>query len=49
MRGLPRILSLSRDKLNKFKNTGARLLGSIYCMTLKLLLNLVKKLRGTML
>ena len=49
MRGLPRILSLIRDKLNKLINTGARLLGSIYCMTLKLLLNLVKKLRGTML
>ena len=37
MRGLPRILSLIRDKLNEFNNTGARLLGSIYCMTLKLL------------
>ena len=24
-----------RDKLNKFNNTGAHLLGSIYCMTLK--------------
>ena len=47
MRGLPRILSLIRDKLNKFNNTGARLLGSIYCMTLKLLLNRVKKLGGT--
>ena len=39
MRGLPRILSLFRDKLNKFNNTGAWLLGSIYCMALKLLLN----------
>ena len=39
MRGLPRILSFIRDKLNKFNNTGARLLGSIYCKTLKLLLN----------
>ena len=48
MRGLPGILSLIRDKLTKFNNTGARLLGSIYCMTLKLLLNRVKKLRGTM-
>ena len=37
MPGLPRILSLICDKLNKFNNTGARLLGSIYCMTLKLL------------
>ena len=41
IRGLPRILSLIRDKLNKFNNTGARLLGSIYCMTLKLLFNRV--------
>ena len=49
MRGLPIILSLIRDKLNKFNNTEARLLGSIYCMTLKLLLNRVKKLCGTML
>ena len=39
MRGLPRILSLIRDKLKKFNDTGARLLGSIYCMSLKLLLN----------
>ena len=39
MRGLPRVLSLIRDKLNKFNNTGAQLLGSIYCMSLKLLLN----------
>ena len=41
MRGLPRILSLLSDKHNTFNNTGARLLGSIYCMTLKLLLNRV--------
>ena len=47
MRGLPRIVSLLRDKLYKFNNTGVRLLGSFYCMTLKLLLNCVKKLRGT--
>ena len=32
MRGLSRILSLFRDKLDKFNNTGARLLGSIYCI-----------------
>ena len=41
MRGLPGILPRIRDKLNKFNNTEARLLGSIYCMTLKLLLNRV--------
>ena len=41
MRGLPRILSLFHDKLNKFNNTGARQLGSVDCMTLKLLLNRV--------
>ena len=28
MRGLPRILSLFRDKLDKSNNTGARLLAS---------------------
>ena len=38
MRGLPKIVSLIRDKLNKFNNTGPRLLGSIYCLTRKLLL-----------
>ena len=41
MRGLPRILLLFRDKFDKFTNTGTRLLGFIYCMTLKLLLNRV--------
>ena len=35
MRGLPRILSLFRDKHNKLINTVALLLGSVYCMTLK--------------
>ena len=49
MRGLPRILSLIPDKINKFNDTGARLLGLIYCMTVKLLLNRVEKLHGTML
>ena len=39
MRGLLRILSLLLDKLNKFNNTGARLLSAIYCMALKQLLN----------
>ena len=36
MLGLPSILSLFRNELNKFNNTGAQLLDSIYHMTLKL-------------
>ena len=39
MRGLLSILSLFRNKFNKFNNTGARILDSIHCMTLKLLNN----------
>ena len=38
MRGLPSILSLFRNEFDKFKNTGARMLDSIYHMTLKLFL-----------
>ena len=37
MRGLLSILSLFRNELNKFNNTGARMLDLIYYMTLKLL------------
>ena len=37
MRGLPSILSLFRNELNKFDNTRARMLDSIYHMTLRLL------------
>ena len=37
MRGLSSILSLFRNKFNKFNNTGARMLDSNYHMTLKLL------------
>ena len=33
MRGLPRILSLFRNKFNKFNITGARILDSVYHMT----------------
>ena len=40
MRGLPSILSLFRNKFNKFNN-GAKIVDSIHHMTLKLLLNLV--------
>ena len=39
MRGLPSILSLFRNEFNKFNNTGARMSGSIYHMTLKLFRN----------
>ena len=34
IRGLPSILSLFRNKFNKFNNTRARMLDSIYHMTL---------------
>ena len=36
MRALPSILSLFHNKFNKFNNTGAQILDSIYHMTLKL-------------
>ena len=39
MRGLLSILSLFRNEFNKFNNTGARMLDSIYHMTLKLIRN----------
>ena len=38
MRGLPSILSLFRNEFNKFNNTGARMLDSIYHMTYKIIL-----------
>ena len=41
MRGLPSILLLFRNEFNKFNNTGARMLDSIYHMTFRLLLNLI--------
>ena len=37
MRGLPSNLSLFRNKFNKLNNTRARMLDSIYHMTLRLL------------
>ena len=37
MRGLPSILSLFRNEFNKFNNTRARMIDSIYHMTLQLL------------
>ena len=36
MRGLPSILSFFRNEFNKFNNTRARMLDSIYHMTLRL-------------
>ena len=39
MRVLPSILSLFRNEFNKFNNTGARMLDSIFHMIFKLLLN----------
>ena len=36
MRGVLRILSFFRNGFNKFNNTGAQMLDSIYHMTLKL-------------
>ena len=38
-RGLPSILSLFRNEFDKFNNRRARILDSIYPMTLRLLLN----------
>ena len=38
MRGKPRILSLFRNEFNKFNNTRARMLDSIYHMTFKITL-----------
>ena len=39
MRGLPTILTLFCNELNKFNNTEARMLDSIYHITLKLIKN----------
>ena len=38
MRGLPSILSLFHNEFNKFNNTRARMLDSIYHMTLRSLI-----------
>ena len=37
MRGLPSLLSLFSNEVNKFNNTRARMIDSIYHMTLRLL------------
>ena len=41
MRGLPSTLLLFLNKFNNFNNTGARMLDSIYHMTLKLIKNCI--------
>ena len=46
-RGLPSILSLFRNEFNKFINTGARMLDSIYHMTLRLLQNLSSRVKNS--
>ena len=46
MRGLPSILSLFRNEFNKFNNTRARMLDSIYHMTLRLLWNLISGVKS---
>ena len=45
MRGLPSILSLFRNEFNKFNNTRAQMLDSIYHMTLRLLWNLISAVK----
>ena len=45
MRGLPSILSLFCNEFNKFNNTRARMLDSIYHMTLKILKSLISELK----
>ena len=45
MRGLQSILSLFHNEFDKFNNTGAQMLDSIYHMTLKLLWNLISAVK----
>ena len=45
MRGLPSILSLFRNEFNKFNNTRARMLDSIYHMTLRLRRSLISDVK----
>ena len=46
MRDLPGIISLFRNKFNKFNNTRARMLGSFYHMTVRLLCTLISALKA---
>ena len=43
MRGLPSILLLFCNKFNKFNNTGARMLDSIYHLTFKLKITFLRE------
>ena len=45
MRGLSSMLSLFRNKFNKFSNTRAGMLDSIYHMTLRSLRNLISAVK----
>ena len=45
MQGLPSILSLFPNEFNKFNNTRARMLDSMYHMTLQLLYNLISAVK----
>ena len=46
MRGKTRILSLFCNKFNKFNNTRARMLDSIYHMALRVLQNLISTVKN---
>ena len=45
LRGLLRILSIFCNEFNKFNNTRARMLDSVYHMTLRLLRNLISAIK----
>ena len=47
MRGLPSILFLFRNDLNKFNNTGVLMLDSNYHMTLKLIKNRISGVKAS--
>ena len=46
MWGLPSILILFCNKFNKFNNTGALMLDSIYHMTLRIVWNIISGVKG---
>ena len=45
MRGLPSILSIFRNEFNKFNDTRARMLNSIYHISLRFLWNLISDVK----